>query len=392
MSVATDIKHPAVSRRILLEMTVGRRVQAWKNSEGYDTARDVDTTEPVVDVKFNGVSLVEVSDDGECSGTPGSWVQLASPDNRVFVNAPDGESLYGESCVQLFYRFYVSNRDGVLNGVYYEARLKSAPTVSLRIEEKFGEVSQIGGGSATLNNADKRFTPYRDFQWSGGLVTVKIGIDLPGHSAMAYADYETVSTWLIDAWTISDTEFVATLKEPKGRLQKNIATDVFSRDVYPNLPDSSVGKIIPIAYGKLRSVPAIVLDETAKRCKVAGHAIKSFDLVKIRDDNGVWNSTVFASTDLANAEFTLGAVWDGKADVAVDFTGKAIDGAAIENPAAVMSDLLTTAGETIDTDSFDEAAALFTVGPTSDGNVNTARAFSLLISDTQRICFPHLRK
>jgi hypothetical protein len=379
MSVATDINQAAVFRRILLEITAGFRVQAWRNSEGYDFARDVIVSEPVVDVKFNGVSLVKVADDGECSGTPGSWAQ---PDNRVFVNAPDGESLYGESCVQIFYRFFVSNRDGVLNGIYYEARLRSAPAISLRIEEKFGSVSQVGGGSATLNNADKRFTPYSYLQWSGGTVVVKLGIDLPGKPAMAYADYATLATWLVDTWNINDAEFILGFKEPKGRIQKDIATDVFDKVDYPNLPDNSAGKVIPIAYGKVQGVAPVPIDIAARRLKVSGHAIKSFDLVKIKDEAGNWNTTVFETTDLANGEFTLGLVWDGKADISVDFTGKVVAGVALENPADVIGDILTTAGESINAGSFATSKARFQVGTSSDGTTKNARALSLYISDS----------
>ena len=383
MSVATDIQQPSVSRRILLELTPGFRVQAWRNSEGYDTARDFEIDEQVVDVKFNGVSLTQVADDGECSATPGSWAQIASPDNRLFVNPPAGQTVYGDNCVQAFVRFYVSNKDGVLNGIYYEGRLLSAPLISLRIEEKFGAVSQVGGGQCTVNNADKRFTPYSNWQWSGGYVTVKLGIDLPGKNPMAYADYVTLATWLVDNWAVTDKDLSFGFMEAKARIQKNVATDVFDKDVYPNLPDNSAGKTIPIAYGRLTGVAPITIDQAARRLKVAGHAIKSFDLVKIKDDAGNWNTTVFETVDTANGEFTLGTVWDGKADVSVDFTGKIDDdGNAIENPADVISDLLTSAGETVDPTALAKSRARFQIGTKSDGSVNIARALSIYITDS----------
>jgi hypothetical protein len=108
-------------------------------------------------------------------------------------------------------------------------------------------------------------------QWSGGTVVVKLGIDLPGKPAMAYADYATLATWLVDTWNINDAEFILGFKEPKGRIQKDIATDVFDKVDYPNLPDNSAGKVIPIAYGKVQGVCA----STDRHCRAPAKSFRA---------------------------------------------------------------------------------------------------------------------
>jgi hypothetical protein len=310
----------------------------------------------------------------------------------VYVFPPTGTQWFGHTW-QANLAFYFSTHPKKFRSAYWQPRLKSAPNLSLRIEPRWGSsesVSQVGGGNATLENADGYFDVFDSdlVQWDAGTAVLEIGIDLAGVGTAGEMDeslYQKIGTWRVESYERGDSVFTLGLKEIKTKLENNIPHLLFSRDDYPNLPNEAVGKPIPLAWGKIYGAKPVLIDATLKKFKVASHPITRFDGVRVRGSSGAWTDTNFASTDLVNAEFTLGSAWGSGEDVSVDFSGrKFTDGHLMTNCSDIMADLLDYVGETnLDSTSFIESKRLLKVGQNRYGAEVNSFAPSIYL-DEQR--------
>lgn len=381
MTVVDTIEKPNLSAVILLEVTAGKWCRNWQ-ATGFANVFILPTTLNITAVKFNGVVGVQKTSAIQVNGTLGSWY---FDGQTLFASSPSGGTAIFTDTVVAVATFYFSTKAKTFNSQYYEPRLISAPNISMRIEPNFGGLAQVGGGNATLINNDGYFDTLADLKWNNGTAVLKFGTDM-SLEKMALSDYITLATWLIEDWTKDSEVFTLKLRELKARANVNLPLSFFATAEYPSLPQASIGKPIPLAYGKVIGVQPILVDYAAKRFKVASHAVYSFDDVKVRGDIG-WKQSNFATSNTATGEFTLGADWTGSEDVSVDFSGKKnADGTLMTNPSDIVKDLLATAGETsINTGSFTAAWNRLDAGTDEDGRRTTLRSPSLYISDTRAL-------
>ncbi len=381
MTIAEAIHKSTAKVIYLFEITAGLGFVSWIATGGiHPNVYQVATALEVVSVKWNlTTTLTQQTSIADVNSNQGSWY---SDGAALYVRPPTGQLIYGSS-VQAFTRFYFSNSSKTLADRFYDPRLLSEPTLSLRIERSFSGVGQVGGGSVSFANADRYFNQFGAMQWDAGAVTLKLGID-SATVEMDFADYETIATWVIDEWDLGD-EFRLKLSEPKSRLKRKLPISVYTRTNYPSMREGDAGKPIPIAYGKLVSVAPALVHQSSKIFKVAGHAIKSFDAVKIRSGSSdSWATINFASQDTSLGQFTLGSEFTGNEEVAVDFTGK-VDGSGdlISNPADIVEDILLRVGETnINAASFSAAYHKLDIGYNEEGERVITRSPSIYI-DTQ---------
>lgn len=472
MPVSEAILHPTAAVVILAEITASAWLRAWIMDGTLTNSGKIALAKEPESVTWNGTTaLTEQASAALVDTNAGSWHWDGA---LLWVRPPSG-SLYAGTVTAML-RFHVANRQKILDGRFWEPRLLGSPAISQRIEPIFGGVGQIGGGTLELNNADGYFDQWQDLRWDAGSVQLKIGIDLPSR-AMAAGEYENLAAWSVTAWSrdLIDGKFLLRLKEPKARIKSRLPGDFFTTDDYPQLEESFVGEPVPIAYGRIYGARPILVDPGTRRFKVAGHAIRSFDGVRILKEraeavtrttdggtlwqqhsgrvwryyvagetfkgvtydgtqltmkdsvadviatNGTWTgeenfiyvnppggqefaagevvilttektsqdftTTNFATTDLTNAEFTLGEDWAVGMEVSVDYRGK-VDGAnaIIQNPVDIIGDLLDLVGETnIDAASFAAARAILEVGIDENGQEVTDRRIAVLLTSPKEI-------
>lgn len=181
----------------------------------------------------------------------------------------------------------------------WQARIISVPNISSRVEADFSGVSQIGGGRIVLNNGDGYFDNLSNLIWDAGTAKMEIGFDLDG-SAMDEADYQTVGTWDVVGTKLTDETFTLDLREKKTALTQKIPKEIYTREDYPQIALDDIGKPIPRAYGKLFGVSPTVIDRASRKFKVAHHAIRSFDGVKIKQgfDNVLFEDIASTAWDI----------------------------------------------------------------------------------------------
>jgi len=340
MTVLTDrLGRPSADTVVIAELTAGERLLLWSLTAGKTYTYEADSSLLPVDVKQNGVSLTSQSSVDAVEANAGSWYAASG---KVYVRTV-GDVSTDSVTLQAIVPFYMATKARVLNDVYYEPRIVSLPSLSLRIERKFGDPGQLGSGSISFANGDGYFDTLSGLQWDAGVVVLKIGIDLPDAPAI-YSEYDTIGTFLSKTWTKGDDKFTLQFEEWKSRTKKKIPTTFYDRDEYPGLRDSDVGKPKQIAYGKIYDVPPVCVDLANKIFQVAGHPIIEFIETRVKNEaTGGWVRQIDVTYDPPNAQFTLPS-WDQVAEVAADFIGKALeDGITVmDNPSDVIKDILLT--------------------------------------------------
>jgi len=304
----------------------------------------------VTDVKVKGVSLTSQNSVALVNSNPGSWfwdgvtlyIQLSdSTDPNTEINV-----------VNAFLTFYFSQDSIDINGRFWEGRIQSLPGTSVRIEENFGGLSQVSGGTIKLINNDGFFDLRFGYQWDAGETILQMGAE-----GIPFSEFKTLGTFINTGKDKTDKEFSIKIKEIKSRGGDVIPNTFYTRENFPLMNEEDVGRPIQLAYGDILAGRPVVIDRQNRTFKVAGHAIKSYQGVKVLTDQ-TWNTVSFATTDILNGEFTLNAVdWDGDQEVSVDFEGRLLpNGELMTNASDMVKDLLEQVGETrIDAASFSAA-------------------------------------
>lgn len=378
--MATDVfteqqKKPTVTNIFLLEITAGLWCRSWVLHSG--NTYKISTSLRVTALKFNtSTTLTQRTTIADVDANAGSWYWDPSA-NVLYVRAPSGQTVFSGTYLATV-QFYFANKPKTFNNNYYDPRLKSIPRLSIRIEAAFSGSSQMGSGSCDILNNDGYFDALDSLHWDAGSAVFKMGID-DLNNEMDYSAYTAIGNWIVEDWELSTGIFRLKLIEKKTGLEKNIPLTFYDRDTYPNLKNNSVGKPIQIAYGRIYGASPVLIDSTLKKFKLAGHAIKSIEEVRMRvnvGDASVWQVVNPASKDLANGEFTMGTEFDDKSELSVDFIGKKNgDGTPMYNPSDIVKDICNTVG--IDTTNstsstaFTAAYNYFDVG--LDANTNERR-------------------
>ena len=339
------------------------------------------TTEFISSVKVDGVAATVRTTAALVDANPGSFYNDRA-NSLLYVSAATG-SVFGKSVIAVADLTY-STKSKTFNNLYYDPRISTVPSLSMRIEKEFGGVGQISGGNLELINTDSELDSRSEYLWdnSDSKVTMKIGYDTRTEE-MAYSNYVAFGVWAVESWKSGDDKFTLDLKEIKVRLDSEIPFEAFDTATYSGMDVEDVGNPIPRAYGQIYGARAILTDASTKNFKVAGHAIKSLDAVRLLIDD-VWTASSFTTTNLATGEFTCSAWVDGY-EISVDFKGKKnADDSLMDNAANIVEDLLLYAGVAsadIDSAAIDAAYGRLDYGYDPEGLRKTVRAVSLYLND-----------
>jgi hypothetical protein len=384
--IASVLNKPTVSNVFLAEFTAGFWLRGWvvHSANAYKVTFSDFISTPLnapTEVRWSNIVLTQKFSIADVEATLGSWAFVSGV---LYLQPPFHGNIRLNTIVATI-PFYFSNKPKIFNDQYYDPRLVSTPNLSLRIEPRFSGVGQVGSGSCQLANGDGAFNEInKELKWDYGRAVFKVGID-SNLGTMAYTDYQTVGTWGMERAETKEEKFTLTLRTLTAPLERSIPAETYNQTTYPQLSRGDVGKVIPIAYGKIFGAKPTLLDPGAKRFKVAGHAIHDILEVRIENDN-IWTVTNPATRDLTNGEFTLGTDWSDNQAVSVDFVGKTLaNGRPMYNASDIVSDLLSYLGETnLDSASFTAAYNSLDVGLQNDGLRRTILKPSLYLNSATK--------
>lgn len=337
-------------------------------------------TRRVVEVKHNGTVLTKRTSSGDVQAL-GGWhwdrthIYVALSDNA------DPRSL--TDTVVLTLQFEFSTDQKTLDGRWWDARLLAVPDLSLRIEQDFSGVSQVGSGAFKFGNADGFFTPLMDLDWDAGRTALKLGFDTET-TEMVYADYEDAGVWVNGKVFCSNIEFTLSVKEIKSKLETQIPFTFYNRTDYPVIPEGEIGRGVQIVYGQVFGAAPVCISIELKKFQLAGHAIYSVTEVRQKTAD-LWKTVAIENLDLTAATFTVPG-WDGESSISVDFKGK-LDGSGnwISNAADMIEDMLDMVGVSIHAGSFAESRNALIVATTLAGGENCSRVPSIYLDEAVEI-------
>ena len=193
------------------------------------------------------------------------------------------------------------------DGTFYDDRLIGISSMALTAGQLLDPRFTMPSLTMTLDNADQAITDLLDeYAWANRSVTVKVG------QGTNPSDYTTVfigSVVFPAGISFNDLGVSIDVDDDRMKDQKVLPTGNFFTAIYSNLEDKSKNLPVPIIYGDWRTsagngekVPCYCINTSTKTFKIASHAIKEIQAVY---KNG--SAITPASTDLTNAEFTLGS-------------------------------------------------------------------------------------
>lgn len=278
MTVTQALTRPTARIVILAEITAGIWCRAWILDGTLTSSYKLSVEDEISAVRWNRDTLLtQQSSAANVNANAGSWYWDRA--TQLLWVRPLTGSIF-ENVVQAVATFYFGHATSApLNNRFYDPRIVTAPNLSRRIEAMFGGVAQVGGGSLVLENSDGYFDSRMDHQWNAGIVTLKIGVDTHAGD-MAFADYETAATWIVEEWTHDEKKFTLRLTESKSKLKAKVPFEFFTRAAFPNIEDNLIGKPIPVVYGTVFGVAAILIDPGLKKFKISNHEV--FELSEVR--------------------------------------------------------------------------------------------------------------
>jgi len=251
--------------------------------------------------------------------------------------------------------YYADESMSMSDGNYYEGRL-GVSTLQRAFSSFTAPKQRHSTLTITLKDADLTVRELLDlYTWGNREVKVYVG---KGRNLDDYSiDFHGVIK-IPGGISFDRKEVFIKLRDIRNSDELMLPVNKYWTTDYPNLEEKAEGKPIPIAYGDYSSmwIDVYCIDTTAKKFKIADHAIKSIENVTLNGEVG----TSYSSVDLDEATFILDEDYDPDEDtVGVKFKGK-VDGESnlIEKPIDILEDLLknyvSVPDENIDQDSFDE--------------------------------------
>lgn len=255
---------------------------------------------------IDGIAATGVVSAALTVSTPGSWYfdQVA---RTLYVHASDGNDLSLHS-LAIGVTYGCADQAGYWNSLYYDARLKTKPTLTKAKDPLFFGRVIFGGATTGLENADGYFDLIAE---NGGALFGAQIRHLQGFDSDPYANFARLDTSIIQDVHILQDVFNVDFVDRRAFLSSKAPSRVFDAITYPNIKASNIGKEIPLAYGTILDMNVMCVDEAIggppaqynfEICDCADHAngIQSIDVVYV---NGVAKATV--STNLINGTFVL---------------------------------------------------------------------------------------
>lgn len=150
-----------------------------------------------------------------------------------------------------------SNNNIYYDGIPYDTRILSAPSLDKMKDNLFNGILQYTGGSVVLNNQDGYFeTLISDINIFGQPVRLYAGFQ-----ELDFDDFRPIYKGYVDDYSYNRDSFTINIADAKKFLSRKIPINEFSISEYPNMKSDNSGKVKPLAWGSIRNAPLICLNE-----------------------------------------------------------------------------------------------------------------------------------
>lgn len=226
------------------------------------------------------------------------------------------------------------------NGVYFEPRIMSVPSINKSKDPLFFGVLKFQGGSVTLKN-EGYFDKFAELNIVRQAARLKLGFD-----GLDYDEYWEGPGYYVESYSRNYKEFILKLQDVRKALSTPVPPNVLTLTEWPNLNPDNVNKPKPILYGTRRGIPLICLNEMDTSAATYQflvmdtefHDVTGVSAVYVNGEalsSGQWSLNAAAGVITINDEYCE----DNLTDVTCDATG-----ANISNAMLVVKDLMLNYG------------------------------------------------
>lgn len=280
----------------------------------------------VQSVNVDSVQLLNVDSIADLLTQDGAFYYDAST-TKIYIaftgwEPPLGKQIYISATVGFCYN---TDTDVYFNDNYYDPRVDSILSIKKSKDPLFYGILKFDSGTVKLINEDGEFDDWR----SRNLYRQACRV-LVGESGDTYSQYHKVFTGIIGNDSRSWSDISIKVEDVRAGLSTPVPYNKLTKTEYPNLSDSNVDKMIPLAYGSIKNAPAFCTNEdesgspltyTFKFCDTEFNAATALTYVFI--EGVALSSGDINSIDLTTGTFTLtsAVLNDRFSDVTCDFTG-----------------------------------------------------------------------
>lgn len=232
-----------------------------------------------------------------------------------------------------------SNYEGYYDGLFYEGKIISIPTISYKKDSTYYSIVSFDGGTVTLNNTEGYFDNLDEEDVYGQRVTLR-------YSSDSGVSFQTIYTGYFESYQLNGIpgQCVVNVYDKRKILSKSLPNNYYKISNYPFLNTQNDGLPIALGFGKIHRAQAICLNEaetpiptnyTFKICDSI-YPINALTQVYYEGD-----PVTAENIDLTNCTFTLpSSVYTAGKMVTMTYEGYVVDGSLLENPIKILELLL----------------------------------------------------
>jgi hypothetical protein len=343
------------------ENTIWKTKISWENktvntsygdgSYGYGSYGSSETVQlPTSPDRLNKIKSIII--DGE------QWIEVGSYEDvfdisKSFYFDVDNQILYlntesADIPPNYYYNFIklgsvrgISNKDGYIDDIFYEGRIKSLSAIKETSDDMYFGKIPFNTGTIKLINIDGYFDDLYIKDYYGSEVRLYFGGE-----GVNIKDYIQIYNGYVEDFNYTSDSITIKYKDSRDLLTNSLPENVFEKSIYPNLNENNEGEFIPITYGRINKGKAVCINSDSslnKKYKFADtskHKIKSVIKVYEVDDNllEVIDENDY-TVDLDNGIIETND--NEEMDIYVDFEGYVDEnGNLINTPIDVIQDLL----------------------------------------------------
>jgi len=232
---------------------------------------------------------------------------------RLYLHLPPSDNPFTTVLLFGVSEGYCDGKLVYIDGLSYLPLVKSSPGIEQEQDiENYNKLSLITG-SIELSNEDGRLDNLKDLPVYGNNVLMHY---LPDNQrTYTKSDLVQLASLFVEDYDISLQSVSLRVQDRRKAQNVSIPQERFKAEDYPDIKDTTVGKVIPVLWGTAREIPAIITNDEAESGGVKYRAALLLTVlgdVYVEVESGVWDGPKTPdSISLATGEFELTAT-DGR--------------------------------------------------------------------------------
>jgi hypothetical protein len=222
----------------------------------------------------------------------------------------------------------------------YDGTLKSLPNIKRSIDPLFFGKISYDSATVVLDNTHGEYDDFSSYDVFGQEIRLFFG-----DTEDNYSDLTQVWTGYIDDFVISESDIEINASDPRRKLETPIPPNTYSTDDYANIDDRKENKPIALAYGYVKNVTPVCVNEGSYAKDTAGNfTFKLCDMTN-HDEIGAITDVRYNGESLSGSVNTDDLYWntgedsltdatlriDKLADVELDFKKVTVDFSGVED-------------------------------------------------------------